>query len=263
MTKKSNALPFIHAKQHPHLIYCLGKMRSIALALSCLAFSITAQNQSPVSESPTSTVASPYLLFRQTLGENAPLYNGSEYVNHGQNILGHAFFGSPDLETASIEYDGALYPDVPLGYDLVSDEVVVKDFTGNYYIRLVSEKISSFTLLHHRFIYLPGDSAGGPPKGFYDHVYDGESTVLVKRHKQIRYSTSVEKTTSEFVQYNTYYLEVNGYFYKITNRAGFFAAFSKKRSEIRKFYRDQHLQFRKDPEGTMVNMAKHYDTLKN
>ena len=71
-------------------------------------------------------------LHNQTLGSHSPLYNGREYVNYDKYITGNQFFLSDLLEEGSIMYDGVLYRNVSLLYDIVKEEVIVEHFNKYY-----------------------------------------------------------------------------------------------------------------------------------
>jgi len=205
-----------------------------------------------------------FALYFKTLRQNAPLYNGSEYVSYGQNLVGSAFFGSDSLQKAEINYEGTVYNDIPILYDLVSDEIVIKDYNGNYYIKLVKEKLNYFHLLNHEFIRLGTDSSADflIEPGFYDRIYNGDISTFVKRKKTIGYTTGAEKVTYTFSNKTRYFILKGDGWFKVTGKTSLMAPFENKVNDIRQFYRNNHLNFKNDPQNTLLKIVSYYDHLK-
>jgi hypothetical protein len=202
-------------------------------------------------------------LYFKTLAENAPLYNGSEYVNYGQNIVGSPFFASDSMQKATIDYEGTLYPDIPILYDLVSDEIVIKNYSNDYYIKLVKEKVNSFQLVNHEFIRFKPDSATEflIEPGFYDRIYKGNISAFVKRKKWIGYTTGVEKVTYMFHDKTNYFILKEDGWFKVTNKASLITPFKYKKNDLRQYYKSNHLNFKKNPENTLLKIIYYYDHL--
>jgi hypothetical protein len=122
-----------------------------------------------------------YARYRTAMHLHSHLYNGSEYVDYDHYIDGHQYFGSDEWEDGTIHYDGTLYRQVPLLYDVRYDQVITENLAGPLRIRLVAEKVRYFTLLGHTFVRIVADSTtqGGVRTGFYDQLYDDRVQVLV------------------------------------------------------------------------------------
>src|SRR5215475_3684807 len=64
-------------------------------------------------------------VYYQSLGEQSPLYNGSQYIEYPFIIQdGHPFFGSQGFVNATIRFEGMTFDEVPTLYDIVRDQVV-------------------------------------------------------------------------------------------------------------------------------------------
>ena len=114
-------------------------------------------------------------VYYQALGEQSPLYNGSEYIEYTFTFLeGDPFFGSASWVNGNINFDGLTFHEVPMLYDIVKDQVVIKDFQKAFKIILRSDKIQQFTLSGHTFIRLPHDNSNQIKTGFYDQLYNGK-----------------------------------------------------------------------------------------
>jgi hypothetical protein len=181
-----------------------------------------------------------------------------------KNIKGHPFFESEQMQEGSISYEGIIYPHIFFWYDLVNDEIIIKDFTSNFNIRLLPEKIRYFSILNHVFIRLVQDSTSDASwkNGFYDRLYEGKIMVVAKRKKQINHSTNAEEVINWFQQYNNYFIIKDDVYYHITNLKSLLSVFRDKKKEIRKFMEEIKPDYRKQREKTMIEIAGYYDKLK-
>ena len=196
---------------------------------------------------------------------NAPFFNGAEYTGHGQNIIGHPFFGSGNTFSGFLEYDGVLYNNVSMQYDIVDDAIIISDFTNNYFIRLNSKKIGRFSLYNFEFIQ-PSFYQGAskiPQDGFFQQLYNGSTIVLVKRKKVVIHKTTIEeKLNDRYGQFNSYYIRKGNDYLSIGRKKDIIQAFADKKNEIRKFIGENNLNFRKQPDEMLVRTAAYYDQIK-
>jgi len=122
-------------------------------------------------------------LYYKSIGENAHLYNGAEYMLYtlyDKEDSKNLYFMSIFLQNGSVFYDGSLYADVPLTYDLLHDELVTTRYKQNYRIRLNADKVGYFDLAGHHFVRVIDDTAHHLPfgTGYYDLMYDGKSSGI-------------------------------------------------------------------------------------
>lgn len=198
-----------------------------------------------------------YVYFH-TLKGNAQLFNGSEYLMSNLKTEGHPFFGSNTLMSGSLEFGGVIYYDLPLLYDLVSDEIIIEDFTRTHYIRLPKEKIARFTIPGHEFVRITQDSTTefASDQGFYEVIYTGPVSVFLQTKKYMRYRTDAEKVNYRYISRTTYFLLKDHELIKITNLSSLLSAFGNKKADLKKFYRSRHLDFKKDTQKTIVSIVR-------
>src|SRR5258708_23904736 len=85
-------------------------------------------------------------IYYRDLGEQSPLYNGSEYIEYAFTLQeGHPFFESVAYVNGNIDFDGMIFHEVPMLYDIIKDQVVIRDFQKLYKINLPADKIRQFT----------------------------------------------------------------------------------------------------------------------
>jgi hypothetical protein len=191
------------------------------------------------------------------------LYNGSEYVDYDNFFIGHQYFETDDWEDGTVHYDGILYRDVPLQFDIRQDELVTDNFAGPLRIRLVSQKVRQFTLLGHTFVRIVSDSLQntGVRTGFYDQLYAGGVTLLSKRNKIIEEYIENGKLVSEFIQKDRYYILKDGRYHSVKSKKSVLSLYADRRKELQKYLRENKVRFRENPEYAMVLMTRHYDSL--
>ena len=91
------------------------------------------------------------------------LYTGRLYVRDYYNVKGHPFFQTDSFQKGEVFYNGVLYKNVDLLYDLSHDNVIVK-YSEDVNLVLVPEKTGYFNLPGHSFIR--GSDAFPGDKGF-------------------------------------------------------------------------------------------------
>src|SRR6266700_8338198 len=173
------------------------------LICSCaLLFSLPASAQLLLTDSAIyrQSVDSLLAVYKNQVGTTLHLYNGSRYIRQGLSGAGTPFFLSDSLLKASLYYDGCLYNDADLHYDLLNDEIVINDYTQNVPVRLVTGKIKYFTILNHRFLRLVTDSIHDPllKTGFYEYFPIGKGAVLVKREKKLELPARADDILARF-----------------------------------------------------------------
>jgi hypothetical protein len=203
-------------------------------------------------------------LYTNILGKTTHLFNGSEYIFNNHGVSGHAFFGESEPTKGEVFYDGTLYPNVSLAYDLSRDEVLVNNNPGqDFNLKLITERVKYFSVLNHVFVRIvPDNTLKGyiPTEGFYDLLYNGKVTVLAKRRKQIEQGFKAEESL-HFVQYNEYFIKKDNVYYPIDGKGSLLNVFHDQKDKMKKFYRKSDLNYKKNPENAIVRTAEYYAQL--
>ena len=229
-----------------------------------LAFTLlqNAAGQLVVSDSDIQKAASNIIdVYYHALGNQSPLYNGSEYIEFASTLQeGHPFFETNVFVNGSIRLDGMEFLDVPMLYDLVKDQVIIQHFGKVYKINLPAEKIERFTLSGHSFIRILQDSSHQLKTGFYDKLYNGKIMVLARREKKIRENVQIDNIVD---QKNFYYIKKNGIYYALKNMRTLLGILKNKKKEIQKYLNKNKVKYKNDPEHAMIIAAEYYDRLTN
>ncbi|MFT3825764.1 MAG: hypothetical protein QM731_17725 [Chitinophagaceae bacterium] len=227
-----------------------------------IAASIRAQDAASDSTFLKAAAANAISLYYQFTDKQARLYNGPEHLGYPSTYIGHGYFLTNELQKGSLVYDGLYFKDVPMMYDLYKDELIIMHFNGYTKMSLLNEKLQSFLLNGHQFVYIAHDSLRVPlASGLYDNLYSGSSTVYAKRYKLIeeRVTDHIER---EFIEHTSYYILKNGTYYSVKTYSGLLNIFKDHSKEVRQYLRKNRIRFRKNKETAIVNAAKYYDALK-
>ncbi len=229
------------------------------LLISLFAFNKT-NGQTSADQSLSFKNAKTY--FQNETGEDAHLYTGEQYTDYEKNIKGYPFFVSPLMQNSDIFYNGSLYHNVPLLFDIVRQEIVINRYNQNFRIKLLNEKVKYFTLAGHRFenITITEGKDENIANGIYDIVFDGKVSVLVKRIKLIKYPFKAEDPPG-FVEEDVCYIRNGNTMYAVDNRGSLLQALNDKRELIKTYIRKNKLKFKRNIEKELIMTAVYYSTL--
>jgi hypothetical protein len=202
-----------------------------------------------------------YQVYFHQIGPNAALFNGTEYIRNGQKATGFPFFESNDPVRGTVSYNGLLYPDARLQYDLVLDELITNNYQHDALIKLSKEKVDSFSIGEHHFVRLDARNTNGSftNTGYYEQLTFNEFPVFAKRVKKLIVPNGYED--SKYIQYNTFYLRLRGGFYPVDKKNSLLDLLGDKRDLLKKFIRAHKLNFRKKPEEAIVRTTGYYARL--
>ncbi|MFI5156518.1 MAG: hypothetical protein ACHQEM_10045 [Chitinophagales bacterium] len=207
-------------------------------------------------------------LYYKTIAENAHLYNGSEYMQYiVYNPIGdrNPFFLSIFMQNGSIFYDGSLYNDAPLTYDIYKDVLVSLRHNWNYRIQLVTDKVEYFDLAGHHFVRITEDSTKlADGNGFYENLFSGKSiSVLVKRKKKKEERYYNAEFTTFFFPNDHFYIKKDGTYFPVNSKSSVLDVLKDKKKEIRKYLRKNNISFKPYAEYGIIKAAAYYDQIKN
>jgi len=223
--------------------------------------SLTLQAQS-VDSSSGQNVSKIVDVYYQSLGEQSPLYNGSQYIEYPFIIQdGHPFFGSNGFVNTTIYFDGLKFYDVPTLYDIVRDQVVILDYHKTYKINLPADKIERFELPGHTFIRLVQDSSNEIKTGFYEQLYTGTIALFAKREKKILQQYSNLEINNVVYSKNFYYIRKGNVFYPVNNKKSLLNILRPKQTAVQQYLKKNKVKFKKDREKASLMAVAYYDQL--
>jgi hypothetical protein len=203
-------------------------------------------------------------IYRQAIGVQARLYNGSKYLAPEHTLEQHPYFLSEDWIMGDVFYDGEYFQNVPLMYDLSSGHLISEHFSSGHAIQLVQEKLRHFSISGHYFEKIENESVAGslPQTAFYDVLYPGPTKVVVRREKFLREKIESNTIQRFFDEKNRYYIFKNGAFFPVKSKASVLKLLGAQKQQLKKFMKQQKLSLSDDRELALKNLAAHYDSLR-
>ena len=198
------------------------------------------------------------LLFISTgcLAQELHIYNGSEYTAFYRGMRNHPFLTSDSTETGEVFYDGALYKNLRLNYNIADNEVYFRYEKLGYNIGLLNEKITYFIISGRRFENLSTNANLNQP--FYELLYSGHMKVYAVHEKVIRQPLKAEEPLF-FLQYDNYYVSYKGKMSKVNNLSSILSVLPDKENITRRWVRSQKLNFKKQPARSIVKVVEYAD----
>ena len=194
--------------------------------------------------------------FKNNVAAGSFLYSGREYAPYSLNIKGNPFFDSGDMNIGNVFYDGHLYENVPMLYDIVRQLIIIDRYHDNPRITLLSEKVKYFTIHDHLFQNIHAENGSY----FYDITYNGVAGVWVKRIKVTRKAVHAEEPDS-FTERDEFYIKKGNSLFAVTNKASALAGFEDKQNQLKSFIRKKKLTFKKNIEQDLIQVASFYSSL--
>jgi hypothetical protein len=200
--------------------------------------------------------------FQNEIKEDVHLYTGKEFIKYSVNIKGHPFFETDQMQNGTVFYDGTLYENVPLLYDIVSQEIVINRYNSDERMKLLNEKIKYFTFDGYRFenIFSVEGKDENVSSTIYEIMSEGRAGVLAKRIKRIKNGLKAEDPTS-FVEEDELYIRKGKNLYAIDSKNPVLQAFSDKKDFVKAFIRKNKFRFKKNIEKELIMTAEYYSTL--
>ncbi len=202
--------------------------------------------------------------------ENIGLYEGVEYKKGYRTINKyHEYYVSTEFLIGNIIYDKQPYYDIDMKYNIYDDELIIKlpVQSGYSIIKLISEKIESFSINSHTFIRLShekNDIFFVNIAGFYEILFQNTILTLYKKHKKIKKKQLYRKFIyNEFKDKNEYFLYFNDEYYKLSSKRNLVQLFPKQKKDINTFYKINKVSLNSNPDIFMKKLIKHLSALIN
>jgi len=240
-------------------------MKIILFLLSTLVFLNPSFSQSEKTDSITNLqLKEAIALYNNFSADNAPIYNGSEYIYYTFKMEGDPYFITGNFSNGWVNYSGRNYDSLSLMYDINRNELVLLGPPDKKFrIVLQNEFVDSFELLGHNFIKLNEDHKQNLYNpGFYDLLYNGNVQFLAKRVKTMDPSIKGNLLVRTFYVKDRFYIHKDGLYYLVNTKKDVYRLFQDKLKDVRKLMRKQHVKIRhKNFEQATTKVTQFYDQL--
>lgn len=201
--------------------------------------------------------------YHRFLSHERALYNGVEYVPYStKQYNAHPFYQTEEFQKGSIFYDGVLYKDIPLQYDIIKTALIIFDPYQKFKLQLHNEKIDWFTIDTTTFVhlYIDPNNKTSIPTGFYHTRYNGKTSLIKKESKTIQEDPGIN-LVSHLVETPVYYIIKDNKHYLVAGKTSMLNVLKDKKNEIRQFIRQNNLDFSEQLESSLVTVVAYYNTI--
>lgn len=217
--------------------------------------------QVPTDSTLQNALTSNYLFYTKQTGGSLLIYNGIEYTSTYPDAQGSPFFNNSNLNPGKVSYNHIVYYNVPLAYDMVANQLLTKSFNG-FSIVLDPQRVDSFVLSGHTFIYLEADSNKQYhlQEGYYDRTYSGNTKAFIKRRKQVERGSRTEDPFT-FHEYDDYLVYKNRQYYKIENKKDISRILKDHWKEVNGYLKKHKIKYKKNSDRYIAESLSYYDQL--
>ncbi len=200
-------------------------------------------------------------LFYDSIQSASLLFIGDEYLPHRLGIKGSPFLGDIFMTPTELQYNGVLYKEVPMLYDLVRQKLVVNRYNDNARMSLISDKVKSFITQAHHFERLSFIATDGTDKnGFFDILLSGSNRLLSERIKRVEITMNTEVPPT-FIERDLFYISNAGGYFPVVDRKSLLAAFAANKEEVKMFVRKKKFKLKKEIEHELLAVVTYYESL--
>jgi len=221
----------------------------------CLSLSARAQTN-PIDTTQSIPAARATVYYQANIGQDAALYNGIAYQQNYRDVEGDPYFQTANLKTGTVTYEDITYTHIPLLYDLVHDQLVISDKTGQLLIP-PPEKISRFTFDDHNFVRLTVNNT----TSYYEFLRSGYVSLLIRHIRTITEKIEDRNLRRIIDSRRQYFLCKQHRYYPIDSEKQLLILLNDKKNELNEFLHGSNISFRKDPEKGMEAVIDYYNQL--
>jgi hypothetical protein len=196
-----------------------------------------------------------------------PLFNGAEYYDYSKRFhlaAGHQYYIWPEWQNSSVVYNNLAFDGLTLSYDIVLDQLVLRQQQMPLSFRLANEHVRRFTIGEHRFERMEADSAGGglPRTGYYEVLLDSTVALLARHTKSIHKRISQPYVDVDFLSADRLFVRRAGRYYEVDDRKSVLLAFADRAPEVQKYMQKNHLSFRENRRtADILQTVRYYNRL--
>ncbi|HEC41774.1 MAG TPA: hypothetical protein ENI20_02985 [Bacteroides sp.] len=201
--------------------------------------------------------------------EDSLWYQGRIYDYQLRSRNGTPYFENSTSLAGSLSYNGELFEDLLLGYNLETDELILWKISNSFNtIQVVLDKyyLERFSLNSQGNYYHFQSHTEIKPihnrlkEGFYEVVYDDILKMYVK-HKKILFFNDFDADPFSYQYEKQVYLVLNGEIHVVDNRRNYLRAFKEHKKSLRKYMRRAHINFEKSGTQSLIDLCAYSKSL--
>jgi len=149
-----------------------------------------------------------------------------------------------------VNYYGNWYRNLDLQYDIEDDIVITRDAQGLLKLRLIREKLESFTIDGHLFVKLKLLSSRGE---FYEQLFKGKRSLMLQWEKRMELDA---QELPIYVLRKTLFVLEGDKVKPILRSDDLLSIDDEHFKEVKKTLRTKKLSFKKDPVNASITVVK-------
>ena len=198
-------------------------------------------------------------LYYSSREKDLAINNGTQHFPYSPAIEGTAYFISDSWQNGTIEYEGVVYDNIRMNYDLVKDRLVIAREGQNIFISLYSPRISWFSFSGYKFVRIEKKENTDPPTGFYRVLATGKVNLFSRTTKIISEKIQDREVVRKFEQTTRHYIQKEGVYYEVHNKKALFNILKEQRNGIQGIIAQKKLRYRKDTEDFILSAVQYYN----
>ena len=197
---------------------------------------------------------------------NLDFNTGKIYTNPYKSIdKSTLFLKSDSFEIGTLNYDGNLYFEIPLKYDILRDILVLNPSEGLAVtaISLNQDKVDSFLIFNKNFVKINKEQYNNTnfSTGYYEIVkYSENQAFYIKHSKSLEKRVKDDGIYYSFKDNNTFYFDLDKKLYAINSKKDIIKLFPSKKEEINNFYASNNTIRKTDFDQFMKNLLQSVTT---
>lgn len=194
--------------------------------------------------------------YSKEAGDYAALYSGKVEVGYSPyQYINHPYLDTDEFQEGTICFNGQLYSGLKMRYDTYKKWLAVITPEKRIVLQVDMRKVDYFTMGDKKFIPQDGN--------FVALLYESEQMRLTQ-HTMCGMGVPVEKGKASyrnFKQRERFNLHKEGTDYTVSSRSGFIKLFPDNKKELKKFAKEQRLDFKAYRAESLTLMTKYADSL--
>ncbi|WP_194776619.1 hypothetical protein [Pararhodonellum marinum] len=198
-----------------------------------------------------------YSKFVPILQETA---TGGFYAEPSKTIKGHPRFIEAPLTPGKITINGINYVDIPLSYDIFTDDLVTFHPSQNQRIILKPEKVSRFVLSDGtEFTFKPSHPGYFYYRnGIYELIWEEGVEVLAKHHKHTKVGKDDGQHSVVFFQVSDFFILKDGEFHPIKRKKQVIKLLGLDKKALKPVLKENGIRYRTMKREYLKTAAKMY-----
>jgi len=188
------------------------------------------------------------------------LFSGKTVTPYDRQFINHPYFESNTYISGTLDYNGVMYKDVLMRFDLFRNELTVISPERPYDIVLDQAKFN-YAIVNGTTIVL-SVSGKESKQQFLVLLHNGMYPVVRKYAVGTEQNREGRTAVYSFRMQRQYAIYINGVPRAVKNKNSVLKLFPDKRKELNEFAKQHKLNFKNQIEQSIVDLVTHYENLK-